>query len=166
MSIALYKMNHVVLPGGKIEGDICFVLTADTMSYDVHGNISAKPKDRADAINKIKTARQGSSLCTGFCVDRKIWLKGAWRTQERVTNVVSAELVFSIPDEMIDEYLENVPFLDVSGAIAVEHYGNQFLKTVVGSYSTIIGLPMFEVRQALAQLEFFAAKYAYGANIW
>jgi predicted house-cleaning NTP pyrophosphatase (Maf/HAM1 superfamily) len=29
------------------------------------------------------------------------------------------------------------------------------LKTVTGSYSTIIGLPLFEVREALEKLGFF-----------
>ncbi len=155
LSIALYKMQHVVLPNGKHEGDICFVLTADTMSHDKTGKIHGKPVDSADAIAKIKATREGSFLCTAFCLDRKIWRNGAWQIEERVADIVSAEFSFIIPDEWIDVYLEKVPFLDVSGGIAVERYGNQFLKVVHGSYSTIIGLPLFEVRQALEKLGFY-----------
>lgn len=154
-SIALYKMQHVILPDGKNEGDICFVLTADTMSHDKTGKIHGKPVDRADAIAKIKATRAGSFLCTAFCLDKKIWKNGTWEIQERITDVVSAEFSFIIPDEWIDIYLEKIPFLDVSGGIAVELYGNQFLKTMSGSYSTIIGLPLFEVREALQKLNFF-----------
>ena len=60
-----------------------------------------------------------------------------------------------MPDNWIDIYLEKTPYLDVSGGMAIEKYGNQFLKTVQGSYSTIIGLPLFEVREALEKLGFF-----------
>jgi len=155
LSIALHKMNHVVLPPGQKEGDICFVLTADTMSHDKEGVIHGKPVSRDDAIAKIKAARHGSFLCTGFCIDKKVWDTGAWHTQDRIDNVVSSEFIFDVPDCWIDTYLNTIPFLDVSGGMAVEYYGNQFLKTVAGSYSTIIGLPMFEVRQALERLGFF-----------
>lgn len=155
MSIALHKMEHVILPHGEQEGDECFVLTADTMSHDKMGTIHGKPVDRNDAVSKIKAAREGSFLCTAFCLDKKVWRAGEWQLQERVTDVVSAEFVYYVSDEWIDTYLENTPYLDVSGAIAVELYGNQFLKNVNGSYSTIIGLPLFEVRLALEKLGFF-----------
>lgn len=155
LSIALYKMQHVILPPGKEEKDICFVLTADTMSHDKAGKIHGKPTDRNDAISKIKAARDGSFLCTAFCIDRKVWRNGAWKTDERIADIVSAEFSFIISDEWINTYLENTPFLDVSGGMAVEKYGNQFLKVMHGSYATIIGLPLFEVREALEKLGFF-----------
>jgi septum formation protein len=155
LSIALYKMQHVILPDGKNEGDICFVLTADTMSHDKTGEIHGKPTDRDDAISKIKAAREGSFLCTAFCIDRKVWRNGVWKTDERIADIGSAEFSFIIADEWIDTYLENTPFLDVSGGMAVEKYGNQFLKVMHGSYATIIGLPLFEVREALEKLGFF-----------
>jgi septum formation protein len=155
LSIALYKMQHVLLPDGKHEGDMCFVLTADTMSHDATGKIHGKPVDRDDAIAKIRAARDGSFLCTAFCLDRKVWDSGKWVTQERVANIVSANFIYYVADEWIDYYLEHTPYLEVSGGIAVENFGNQFLKTVSGSYSTIIGLPLFEIRQALEQLGFY-----------
>lgn len=155
LSIALYKMQHVILPDGKHEGDRCFVLTADTMSHDKMGVVHGKPVDRADAIAKIKATAAGSFLCTGFCLDRKVWKNDAWVIEERIADVVSAEFMFVVPDNWLDIYLEKTPFLDVSGGIAVEKFGNQFLKMVQGSYSTIIGLPLFEVREALEKLGFF-----------
>ena len=155
LSIALYKMQHVILPLGKTEGEICFVLTADTMSHDKTGKINGKPVDREDAIEKIKAARAGSFLCTAFCLDKKIWRNGVWEIEERIADIVFAEFLYVVDDEWIDYYLEHTPYLDVSGAIAVEKFGNQFLKSVHGSYSTIIGLPLFEIRQALDRLGFF-----------
>ena len=155
LSIALYKMQHVMLPVGQHNGDICFVLTADTMSHDTTGNIQGKPVDKNDAIAKIRAARNGSFLCTAFCLDKKIWRAGKWEIVERIADVVSAQFTYFVPEQWMDFYLANTPFLDVSGAIAVEKFGSQFLQKVEGSYSTIVGLPLFEVRQGLEKLEFF-----------
>jgi len=155
LSIAIYKMQHVILPDGTHDGDICFVLTADTMSHDKTGKIHGKPVDKDDAIAKIKATRDGSFLCTAFCLDRKVWRNGAWHIDERIADIVSSEFSFIISDEWMETYISQVPYLDVSGGIAVEKYGNQFLKVVHGSYSTIIGLPLFELRQALEKLGFY-----------
>lgn len=153
-AIALRKMDHVMLQTG-FEGQVCFVLTADTMSQDVSGTIHAKPVDRDDAIKKIKAARAGNVLVTSFCLDRKVWRNGAWEVDERILKSVKAEYLFEIPDEWIDLYLEKSLALQASGAIAIEGFGAQFLKSVHGSYSTIVGLPLFELREALEKIGFF-----------
>lgn len=69
-TIARYKMTHVLLPQGS-EGEVCYVVTADTLSVDSRGIISGKPQDRADAIKKIKAARNGMYTGTAFCLDKK-----------------------------------------------------------------------------------------------
>lgn len=153
-SIARHKMTHAVLPTGN-EGQKIFVLTADTLSQDVDGIIQGKPKDRADAIAKIKSARTGTNLCTGFCLDRKIFKNGRWETEARIEQVVSASYLFSVPDSLIDFYLDSSIGIACSNAIAVEGFGGQFLKEVTGSYTAIVGLPLFEVREALTKLGFF-----------
>ncbi len=52
-------------------------------------------------------------------------------------------------------YFYKSKFPGASGAVAIEDYGAQFLKTVDGSHSAIIGLPLFELREALDELGFF-----------
>jgi septum formation protein len=154
-TIARHKMEHVVLPAGKHTGDRCFVLTADTLSQDLDGAIHGKPDDKADAINKIKSARNGSRLSTAFCLDRRVWNGNAWSVDARIEQVVNAEYSFALPDEWIDIYFEKSLGLNTAGAIAAEGFGAQFLRVVHGSYTTIIGLPMYEVREALQKLGFF-----------
>ncbi|MDP3889580.1 MAG: Maf family protein [bacterium] len=153
--IALHKMNHIILPPGKREGQVCFVLTADTLSQDLDGKIHGKPVDRADAIAKIKSARKGSRLCTAFCLDKRMWKSGRWELVQREQRCVPAEYEFVIPDEWIDIYLEKSIGLQASNAIAIEEFGAQFLRSVHGSYTTIVGLPMFELREALSAVGFF-----------
>lgn len=153
--IAHYKMEHAILPVGNTVGDRCFVLTADTLSSDANGVIHGKPTDRADAILKIKAARAGSLLCTAFCLDRRSWDGSTWHVDERIEQVVEVRYVFDIPDTWIDIYLNHTIAQQCAGAIAVEGFGSQFLQSVEGSHSAIIGLPLFEVRKTLEKLEFF-----------
>lgn len=154
-SIALHKMNHVVLPDGLQDGEVCFVLTADTLSQDSGGTINGKPVDRADAIAKIKSARAGTRLCTAFCLDKRVWREGVWEVDQRKQLCVNSSFIFNIPDEWLDIYLEKSIGMQASNAIAVEGYGSLFLESVDGSHSAIIGLPIYELRKSLEEVGFF-----------
>lgn len=155
--IALHKMEHAIVPAGKKDGEICFVLTADTLSSDPQGTTNGKPIDRADAIKKIKAGRGGiSHLSTAFCIDKKIWKSNRWQPEKRICRVVSADYIFDVPDHWIERYMEYSVGFRASGAVAIEQYGAQFLKIVNGSHSAIIGLPLFELREALDEIGFFS----------
>jgi len=155
LNIARLKMQHVFMPADKQEGDEVFVLTADSMGCTKDGVIHGKPKDREDAIAKIKALRGESSTCTGFCVEKRVFKNGAWVTIDQREGVVSVRCQFEVPDEWMDRYLKNSWALKAAGAIAIELYGAQFLKWVDGSFTAVMGLPMFEVRQALEEVGFF-----------
>jgi predicted house-cleaning NTP pyrophosphatase (Maf/HAM1 superfamily) len=43
----------------------------------------------------------------------------------------------------------------VSGALAIEGFGEQFVREVSGSYSAILGLPMYQLRKALMSFYFY-----------
>lgn len=153
-SIALSKMEHVDIRPGKT-GGYCFVLTADTLSQDSQGVISGKPLDREDARQKLKAARNGMYTGTAFCLDRRVWHNNAWRVDKRIVRFVGAQYKFVVPDEWIEAYLDTSLGLNASAAIAIEGYGGLFLQEVQGSYTTIVGLPLFELRQALTEIGFF-----------
>lgn len=152
--IALYKMDHVVLPAGS-EGDTCFVLTADTLSCDAQGTIFGKPANRQEAINMIKATRNGGLTGTAFCLDKKTWRSHGWHCEQRITRYVASECFFDVPDSWLDIYLEQPFVYSSAGAIFVEDFGAQFVKEIKGSYSTIQGLPMYELREALNEIGFF-----------
>ena len=100
-NIALYKMDHVLLPQAQ-EGDICFVLTADTLTENKFGEIEGKPVDRVDAIKKLKSARNGVRTGTAFCLDRRICKDNAWLVDVRIRQFVGATYCFNVPDNVID----------------------------------------------------------------
>jgi len=154
-NIARYKMKHVIMPQGTQEGQIAYVLTADTLSQEKDGTISGKPVNREDAINKIRRARAGMRTGTAFCLDKRVWRNEKWEVEQRIEQYVEAEYIFDIPEAWIERYVQNSIVLNASGAIAIEEYGAQFLKEVRGSYSAIVGLPLFEIREALEEVGFF-----------
>lgn len=158
--IASLKMENVILPIGKEEGEVCFVLTADTLGINAYNEICGKPKNKQDAIKKIKTYRKGAQTGTAFCLENKIWRKNNWITHKRILEFVNSKYIFDVPDFFIEKYFElslasGIDLMQVSGAVAVEEFGAQFLKTIDGSYTTIVGLPMFELRESLFKIGFF-----------
>lgn len=155
LRIAQSKMKHAQLPNGMRIGEHAFVLTADTMVQDSLGVVHGKPVDRADAIAKLRIARKGNYLATGFCVARKAWNGTGWDMQELTEHVVTARYIFDVPEHWLDTYLNTTLGLHCAGAAAVEGFGGQFLKTIDGSHSCIIGLPLYEVRESLEKLGFF-----------
>lgn len=153
-SIALYKMEHVVLPSGA-DCAICFVLTADTMTCGTDGSMNGKPVDRDDAIKKIKNAKDGAVTGTAFCLDKKIWRDNVWHTEQRIRRYAEGSCLFDVPDEWLEIYLAQPFVYSSAGALFVEGFGAQFVKEIHGSYTAIIGLPMFELREALIEIGFF-----------
>ena len=143
-----------MLPAGS-QGQHCFVLTADTLSCDVHGTLFGKPSDRQEAIKMIQAARNGGLTCTAFCLDKKIWLNNAWKCKKHIIRCVASECCFDVPDYRLDAYLAQPFVFSSAGAIFVEGFGAQFVKEICGSYTTIQGLPMYELRQALTEIGFY-----------
>lgn len=156
-SIANLKMDHVIMPTAK-EGDIAIVLTADTLGADSKGNICGKPKSRENVIEMIRSYRNGAETGTAYCLSLKKFESGNWSEVERIFGFAKAEYVFDVPDELIDWYLdkcfEGYSFFDVSGGVIVDGPGAQFLKEIKGSYTAVVGLPMYELRRDFMKLGF------------
>lgn len=159
-AIARLKMQHALLPLGK-EGEVAFVLTADTMGVDNTGAILGKPKSLEDAIATIRSYRHGAITGTAVCIERRRFINGQWQIEVHDMAFASAVYVFDMPDEWIEDYVRNsmqyhgINCLEVSGGVAVEGFGAQFIKTMNGSHSAVIGLPMYEVRLMLQKLGFY-----------
>lgn len=156
--LAQRKMAAVVLPVPQHNNEICFVLTADTLGENSAGELCQKPLNLQHAIKMLRSYRAGTTTATGFCVERRVAINGSWQTVAQIINSASATYRFDVPDHLIASYLDlgfsGISYLNVSGAVEVERYGLQFLRDIQGSYTAIVGLPMFEVRQALEEIRF------------
>jgi len=154
-SIARYKMEGALLPAG-VEGQVAYVLTADTLTQDMAGVIHGKPVDYADAQAKFEALQPFSRVATAFCLQKKQYSGGEWRLVEERNCCVVSVCEFMVPENWRKRYVERSAIgLEAAGGMAVEAYGMQFLKSIQGSYSAVIGLPLYELREALETLGFF-----------
>lgn len=154
-AIAVHKMDHVIMPDGK-EGKDYFVVTVDTMLQSHKGKILGKPATKQEAIAMIQESRDGGIVGSAFCLDKKKYNNGVWNIEQRIIQYVQAHYVLDFPDHWIESYFEQFPdYCSIAGALNIQDYGMQFVKTINGSYSTAVGLPLFELREALELLGFF-----------
>jgi len=153
-SLAKYKMEQVIMPS-VMEGKELFVLTADTLTESLDGTILGKPESREHAKAMLQQVRAGARVGTAFCLEKKIYRFEKWQTIEQIVTYVEAQCIFDVPEHGIDAYFDTTQALSCSGSIMLDGYGAQFLKSINGSYTTILGLPICELRKALEKIGFF-----------
>lgn len=158
--IALSKMNQIDLNrdfDNFFDKEIKFTLTADTIGK-VENRFLEKPKNYNDAILSLKNLKDKLIVfSTTFVLEKKEYnLKSnSWQLLNKVIKSVTSKCIMSIPDNYIDYYLKNSSALSANGAIEIDGIGLQFLKFIEGSYSAILGLPLFELIEELEKLNFF-----------
>ena len=168
LAIAQHKMERVVLDR-IVDTSTIFVLTADTLIRTLQTKqILGKPTDYDDAKRMLALIRKESvEVVTGCCLEKKDrvnkagntqrWNTRRWNTVQSEHWVTGATLEFCVDEEMVDLFLEKTPqALHACGAGIIENFGFNFLRRVNGSYTAILGLPIFELRQALNKLGFFS----------
>jgi septum formation protein len=154
MEIAQEKIRHLSLPKLSQEEDYHYVLTADTLIHIVSsGRILGKPIDRDDAKNMLRAMRNELvEVITGCCLQKHNLstqnTSAVWST--------GALIEFNVDESSIDSYFDKEPdILHASGSCMVDFgYGQSFFKSINGSYSAVIGLPLFELRQELKKMGF------------
>lgn len=156
--IAMLKMKHAQIPAGKFDGQIVFVLTADTLTLTGEADsfeILGKPKDREHAKYMIRAGKKGSLTGTAFCVQKLAWKDFYWNKLEEDCSYAEGWNLIDIPEEWQDFYLDHIDYMNLSGAIKIRGICEQFTKEIRGSYSAIMGLPMYELRQVLNRMGFY-----------
>ncbi len=122
-----------------------FILSADTTA--VAGNvILGKPEDRADAKRIIlKMAGRKHQVHTAICI---ITPKG-----EKRSKVVSTTVRFkNLNDHEVEEYLDTNQWEGKAGAYGLQEDPGAFVIDIQGSFSSVIGLPMYETKNLLLSL--------------
>ena len=119
------------------------VLAADT-TVALAGEILGKPVDRDDA-KRILTVLSGTQ--------HRVLTAVALQYEERFEMVVSESLVTfaPIPSDRIAAYVETGEPFDKAGAYAIQGRAGAFVERIEGSYSGVMGLPLFETVQLLAK---------------
>jgi len=123
-----------------------WVLGADTIVV-ADNTILNKPRSRDDAINMLQMLNDCEhSVYTGFCIlkhnsTRKII--NAVQTQVKFRHLSTSEILW---------YVNTGEPFDKAGGYGIQEKAASFVKSISGSYSNVVGLPVCEVMQAFIKL--------------
>ena len=117
------------------------VLAADTIVLDDDA-ILGKPTDRDHAVGMLKRlANRTHRVVTAICLTDN---------SRTVTDVVSTLVTLRpITQAEAEFYWESGEPLDKAGGFAIQGLGAVFVKNIQGSYSNVVGLPLFETAAML-----------------
>jgi septum formation protein len=117
------------------------VLSADT-TVALGGEILGKPADRADAERILK-------LLSG--TQHRVLTAVSVAFEERYEIAVSESLVLfaRVDDERIAAYVQSGEPFDKAGAYAIQGRAAAFVERIEGSYSGVMGLPLYETAELL-----------------
>ena len=121
------------------------ILGADTIVV-LNGNFLGKPKDLNEAKSMLHQLSglthqvySGVSLCHE---DKEYW------------QVSKSDVTFSqLSEQTIDAYCATEEPLGKAGSYAIQGVAGSFVSGISGSYSGIVGLPLYETRMLLEQMQ-------------
>ena len=121
--------------------DNTVVLASDTL-IAFNGESLGKPVDKADAI-RILSMLSGQTHQVLTSISALSQLKHVTRT------VVTAVTFASLTKQQIIDYWETGEPADKAGSYAIQGIGGEFVVSINGSSSSVVGLPLYETRQLL-----------------
>lgn len=119
------------------------VLGSDTIVV-LGGQILGKPSDRLNAVNMLKLLSGNTHK-----VMTAVSLITAKECQTRLS--VSDVTFMKLDQSLIEAYLDTGESMDKAGAYAIQGIAAQFITEIKGSYSGIMGLPLYETRSLLQE---------------
>lgn len=118
------------------------VIAADTVVWKA-GRFFGKPQDMEDAFRMLKElVGHTHEVVTGVVIH---FPGGKIATFAESSLVTFQEL----SDEGIRQYLTSIHPLDKAGAYAAQNHDGSIIKSIEGSVTNVIGLPVERVREAL-----------------
>ncbi len=120
-----------------------WVIGADTVVV-IGGQILGKPASRTDAREMLKSlSGQTHLVLTGYCICCKV-------KNRFFSETVKTEVLFkNLTDEEVEWYIHTKEPFDKAGAYAIQGLGTFLVKSVNGSYTNVVGLPVCEVLEIL-----------------
>jgi septum formation protein len=120
-----------------------WVIGADTIVL-IDGFILGKPDSRDHAVEMLgRLSGQTHQVITGYCIYRQ-------SPGKRIADSVKTDVTFkTLSDREIEWYTQTSEPFDKAGAYAIQGLGTFLVKSINGSYSNVVGLPVCEVIEHL-----------------
>jgi septum formation protein len=124
-----------------------YFIGADTIVV-LEGAILGKPVDEADARRMLSgLSGREHQVITGFTVFDSV-------TAERISDSVCTAVTFkALTEREIDAYIATGCPMDKAGAYAIQGGALHFVRSINGSYTNVVGLPMTELYEVLQSMQ-------------
>jgi septum formation protein len=120
------------------------ILAADT-TVALGNDIFGKPENDADAFNMLKKLSGGThQVHTAIALA----FNGQLKTALNTTQVT----MMALTDAMISDYIATGEHKDKAGSYAIQGLAAQWIARIEGSYTGVMGLPVYETAMLLAKL--------------
>jgi septum formation protein len=140
LRLAATKANAAAAGSGD------FVIGADT-AVVLDGSMLGKPVDRADAVEMLlRLSGRRHCVLTGVALRGPQGVRSALSRTEVSFREISR-------DEALAYWQSGEPG-DKAGAYGIQGLGGMFVENVAGSYSGVVGLPVFETTELLRHAGF------------
>lgn len=126
------------------------IIGADTFGT-INNKLMGKPRTRAEAVEMIRRMSGNTVYVhTGLAV---LKTGPAGEIERELVSHTSTRLVFSIINEKaVREIVKKDDVLNVAGALTIEGESGKYVETIEGDYQNVIGLPLFRLKEMLAEL--------------
>lgn len=125
--------------GDFAEDDV--ILASDTL-IAFNGESVGKPIDKNDARRILR-------MLSGNTHDVLTAISVLDKTHQRTETVITQVTFATLTDSQIDAYWETGEPADKAGSYAIQGIGGEFVVSINGSASSVVGLPLYETRQLL-----------------
>ncbi|MBA3034965.1 MAG: septum formation inhibitor Maf [Desulfobacterium sp.] len=120
-----------------------WVIGADTVVV-INGKILGKPSSRDDARIMLKDlSGQTHEVITGYCICCKA------KERSFSESIITKVLFKDLSEDEIEWYIHTKEPFDKAGGYAIQGLGTFLVKSISGSYTNVVGLPVCEVIEFL-----------------
>ncbi|WP_428768258.1 Maf family protein [Treponema sp. HNW] len=153
-ALSTAKVLENPLPGGEIPQNersipvapmqkARFIAAADTLIV-FRGKIYGKPETKEEALSFLSAfSGKTHKVYTGLAVYNR-------ETETRISCTSVSRVHFArLTEEEKKSYIESDEWRDAAGAYKIQGTAQRFIKRIEGSYSSIMGLPIFEFYEIL-----------------
>ncbi len=120
-----------------------WVIGADTIVL-IDGEILGKPRSKDNALKMLqKLNGRTHQVYTGFSIINK-------NRGRKISNTITTDVLFKeLSDHEIEWYINTPEPFDKAGSYAIQGLGTFLVKSIKGSYTNVVGLPVCEVIETL-----------------
>jgi len=122
-----------------------WIIGADTIVF-INDTILGKPKSRSEARSMLESlSAKTHQVMTGYCI--------CCQAADRIfSETIKTDVCFKkLTPKEIDWYINSGEPFDKAGAYAIQGIGTFLVRSINGSYTNVVGLPVCEVLEFLVE---------------